>query len=75
MQPGPAASAIQVTSCGTGAKTAPRGADHLVQRGTTAPWRTGARAQSGGSASAYLVGISRRLRSNYDGRPPQDGER
>jgi len=30
MQPGPAASAIQVTSCGMGAKTAPRGADHLV---------------------------------------------
>jgi len=41
MQPGPAASAIQVTSCGMGAKTAPRGADHLVQRGTTAPCRTG----------------------------------
>src|SRR6476660_1503349 len=52
MQPGPAASAIQVTSCGMGAKTAPRGADHLVRRGTTAPCRTGARAQSGGSMRA-----------------------
>jgi len=43
MQPGPAASAIQVTSCGMGAKTAPRGADHLVRRGTTAPCRTASR--------------------------------
>ena len=50
MQPGPAATAVQVTSCGMGAKTAPRGADHLVRRGTTAPCRTGARTQSGGSA-------------------------
>jgi len=45
MQPGPAASAIQVTSCGMGAKTAPRGADHLVRRGTAALPDRGTRAE------------------------------
>jgi hypothetical protein len=32
-------------------------------------------AQNGGSARAYLVGLSRRRRSYHPGRPPRDGKR
>ena len=32
-------------------------------------------AQNGGSARAYLVGLSRRRRSYHHGRPPRDGKR